>query len=175
MALDDVHPLPPDALTEAAGKRSRQGIQTIEQLIAVVALVVLTGAIVWGVLSRYVVTTPAAWVEEVSSIAFSWLIFVGAAEVHRRSLHISVDILTSLLPKSLQRGLSFLVEILVFGFCCYAAFLGAEQALASTGSFTSILRIPLWVNYLGLTLGFALMAFRSAQHIVRRQRGSGGR
>jgi TRAP-type C4-dicarboxylate transport system permease small subunit len=175
MALENAPPLPPDAMTAAPAKTRGRRIESLEQLIAIVALVVLAGAIVWGVLSRYVVTTPAAWVEEVSSIAFSWLIFVGAAEVHRRSLHISVDILTSLLPKALQRALAFMVEIVVFGFCCYAAYLGAEQALASTGSFTSILRIPLWVNYLGLTVGFGLMAFRSAQHIVRRLRGSGGR
>jgi TRAP-type C4-dicarboxylate transport system permease small subunit len=170
--MDD-RPLPPDALTEASDQAGAGGIESIEQAVVVVALLALLVAICWGVLSRYVVTTPAAWVEEVSSIAFAWLIFVGAAEVHRRSLHISVDVLTSLAPKSLQETWSRIVEVIVLAFCLYAAYLGAEQAFASVGSATSILRIPLWVNYLGFTTGFVLMAFRSAQHLLRGMRARG--
>lgn len=141
-------------------------IETVEQGIALLGLVVLTAAIVWGVLSRYVVTTPAAWVEEVSSIAFAWLIFVGAAEVHRRRQQISVDIVTSLLPPAMRSALAVLVEVGVLGFCLFAAFLGAEQALASWDSYTSILRLPLWINFLGLTVGFLLMAYRSIRYLL---------
>lgn len=171
MASTETHPpLPPDAMTEGHDEVPSGRIETVEQLLMIVALVALVGAICWGVLSRYVVPTPAAWVEEVSSIAFAWLVFVGAAEVHRRSMHISVDILTALAPQSWQKVWSYIIELVVLAFCLYATYLGAKQALASIGSATSILRIPLWVNYLGFTVGFALMAFRSAQHIVRRSR-----
>jgi TRAP-type C4-dicarboxylate transport system permease small subunit len=173
-SIENHQPLPPDAMTEG-GEPGRPGrIETVEQFILCLSLLALVAAVCWGVLSRYVVTTPAAWVEEVSSIAFAWLIFIGAAEVHRRSMHISVDILTSLAPQSWQRAWSYVVEVIVLGFCLYVAWLGAEQALASRGGYTSILRIPLWVNYLGFTLGFLLMAFRSAQHLWRRLRREGG-
>ncbi len=41
--------------------------------------IVLVCAIVWGVLSRDVTESPATRVEEVSSFAFAWVVFVGAA------------------------------------------------------------------------------------------------
>ena len=69
-----------------------------------VAFVVLVSAIVWGVLSRYVTRNPATWVEEVSSIAFTVVVFVGAAEVQRRGKHVRVDLLTSLLPPRARGG-----------------------------------------------------------------------
>jgi TRAP-type C4-dicarboxylate transport system permease small subunit len=169
-----------DASGRGAARARRPPAQALgtfgsfEQVVMSVALVVLLGAISWGVLSRYVVATPATWVEEVASISFAWLIFVGAAEVHRRWQHVSVDLLTSLLPSSVQRPLGIAVEVLVIAFCAYAAFLGAAQAYVSHSSTTSILRIPLSVSYVGLTLGFFLMAFRGLQHLVWRGRRTSG-
>src|SRR3954471_14194068 len=99
-------------------------IESFEQILMNVSFVILLGALSWGVLSRYVVPTPATWVEEITSISFAWLIFVGAAEVHRRKQHVSVDLLTNLLPLRLQRLLALLIEAFVAGLCFYVAYLG---------------------------------------------------
>ncbi len=71
---------------------------SLELVVMNLAFVVLVAAIVWGVLSRYVTRNPATWVEEVSSIAFTVVVFVGASEVMRRGKHVRVDLLTSLFP-----------------------------------------------------------------------------
>lgn len=142
-------------------------IRSPEQLVMNVAFIVLLIAIGWGVLSRYVVPTPATWVGEVTGIAFAFLIFVGAAEVHRRAQHVSVDLLTALLPRRAQRVLSLGVDLLVVLLCFYIAYLGARHAYASHGSTTSMLRIPLSVAASGLTLGFAMMGCRGLQGLIR--------
>ena len=92
--------------------------------------------------------------------------------MHRRRQNICVDIVTTLLPPWMQRLIAVAMELVLIAFCLYAAWLGALQALASRGSFTSILRLPLWINTLALSVGFALMAFRSAQYLWREARGS---
>ena len=66
------------------------------------------------------------------------------------------------------------MELLLVAFCLYAAYLGTLQGLASRGSSTSILRLPLWITYAGFTLGFLMMAFRSGQYLWRRARGGRG-
>ena len=132
-----------------------------------VAFVVLVGAIVWGVLSRYVTRNPATWVEEVSSIAFIFVVFIGAAEVQRRSKHVSVDLLTSLLPQRVRRPLDFVVGALVAVYCFYVAWLGFREAVASNSATTSMLNIPLSVPYGALTLGFLLFGLRSLQRLWR--------
>lgn len=141
-------------------------IESLEQAVMVLGLVTLVGAICWGVLSRYVITTPAAWVEEVTSICFTWMIFFGSAEAHRRRMHIGVDMLTLLLPPLARRLLEIVVEALVAAFCLYASYLGLQQTIVSHVSSTSILRIPLSIGYMGLTLGLFLMGLRSIQFLI---------
>lgn len=133
--------------------------------------IVLVSAIIWGVLSRYVTEAPATWVEEVSSIAFAWVVFIGAAEVHRRGKHVSVDLVTSFLPARIRAGLSAAALTFVAGYCFYVAWLGLQQTIASNSASTSMLHIPLSVQYGGLTLGFLLMAVRSLQRLLQHIRG----
>lgn len=155
----------PDSREHRAGGFA--GIESVEQAIMNIAFVVLLAAISWGVLSRYVTHTPATWVAEVAGISFSWLIFVGAAEVHRRMQHVSVDLLTSILPTGLQRMLSLAVDLFVILFSFYVTWLGLRETIAIHSSTTSMLRIPLSVGYSGLTLGFFLMGMRGLQRLLR--------
>jgi TRAP-type C4-dicarboxylate transport system permease small subunit len=155
---------------EEIGKSSGgllSSFESLEQIVMSVALVILFGALSWGVVSRYVVPTPATWVEEVTSISFAWLVFVGAAEVHRRKQHVSVDLLTNLLPPVIQRGLALAVEAFVVAYCFYIAYLGFQQTIATHSSTTSMLRIPVSVSYAGFTLGVFLMGLRGLLRIVK--------
>jgi TRAP-type C4-dicarboxylate transport system permease small subunit len=152
-----------------AKAEERYGL-SIELVIANISFVVLIAAIVWGVLSRYVTKQPATWVEEVSSMAFAWTVFVGAAEVQRRRKHVSVDLVTSLLPTRLRLILEILAASFVALYCGYLCWLSLQQAIISNSAHTSMLRIPLSVGYAGPTLGFLFMALRSLQQILRRPR-----
>jgi TRAP-type C4-dicarboxylate transport system permease small subunit len=153
--------------------RGLLSIESLEQAVMNVSFVIVLGAISWGVLSRYVVPTPATWVEEITSISFAWLIFVGAAEVHRRHQHVSVDLLTSILPAPVQRLLAVLVEAFVVAFCFYVAYLGVLQTIVMHTSMTSLLRIPLSVSYAGFTLGISLVGLRGVQRLIRSLRPAG--
>lgn len=133
---------------------------------------VLVGSIVWGVLSRYVTRQPATWVEEVSSIAFTWVVFVGAAEVHRRGRHVSVDLLTSFFPERLRSNINVASQVFVAALSLYIAWLGLRQTMVSNSAHTSMLGIPLSVSYAGLTFGFVMIGLRSLQrlHLQMRRR-----
>jgi TRAP-type C4-dicarboxylate transport system permease small subunit len=152
----------------AARDTPREGL-SVELIAMNAGLVVLVGSIVWGVTSRYVTEAPATWVEEVSSIAFTWMVFVGAAEVHRRGRHVSVDLLTSFLPPAIRAKQRAAAEVFVALYCFYVAWLGLQQTIASNSATTSMLGIPLSVAYAGLTVGFVLMGSRSVQRLLRRR------
>jgi TRAP-type C4-dicarboxylate transport system permease small subunit len=119
------------------------------------------------------VAYPATWVEEVTAISFAWLIFVGAAEVHRRSQHVSVDLLTTLLPLPAQRVLALAMDLLVVGYCFYGAYLGIQQTMVMHSSLTSMLRLPMSIAYAGFTLGLFLMGLRGLQRLVQKFRSAG--
>ena len=138
---------------------------SLELVVMNVAFIVLVGAIAWGVLSRYVTQNPATWVEEVSSIAFTVAVFVGASEVQRRGKHVRVDLLTSLLPPRARGALDGAVGLVVALYCFYVAWLGLQETIASNSATTSMLNIPLSVPYGAMTLGFFLFGLRSLQRL----------
>jgi TRAP-type transport system small permease protein len=164
-------PAPPAPLPAAGG---REGRFSFEHIVLNVGFIVVVSAIVWGVLSRYVTEQPATWVQEVTSVAFAWVVFVGAAEVHRNGRHVSVNLLTALLPAPVQRALGVAVEIFVVLYCFYAAWLSLTQTIASHAAATPILGIPLSVPFGGVCIGFALMGLRGLQRLVMRLHRRGG-
>jgi TRAP-type C4-dicarboxylate transport system permease small subunit len=154
-------------MTRGEGPKDKGYGLSLELVLMNTAFVVLVAAIVWGVMSRYVTQNPATWVEEVASIAFTSVVFIGAAEVQRRHKHVSVDLLTSLLPQRVRRSLDFVVGGLVALYCFYVAWLGFKEAIASNSATTSMLNIPLSVPYGALTFGFLLFGLRSLQRLRR--------
>jgi TRAP-type transport system small permease protein len=153
-------------MTTPSDGRSESGYGlSLELIVMNVAFVVLVGAIVWGVLSRYVTQNPATWVEEVSSIAFTVVVFVGASEVQRRGKHVKVDLLTSLLPRRAQGAIGVAIGVFVALYCFYVAWLGLQQTIASNSATTSMLNIPLSVPYGAFALGFFLFGLRSLQRL----------
>lgn len=154
-------------MTAAEGPKEKSYGLSLELVLMNIAFVALVAAIVWGVLSRYVTRNPATWVEEVTGIAFTVAVFLGAAEVHRRGKHVSVDLVTSLLPQRIRGGLEVAVGAFVALYCFYVAWLGLQEAIASNSATTSMLNIPLSVPYGALALGFFLFGFRSLQRLWR--------
>jgi TRAP-type C4-dicarboxylate transport system permease small subunit len=140
-----------------------QALDRLELAITNTALVVILVTICWNVVFRYVLKTPVSWAEDVTSIAFAWFIFIGMAAVHNRRGHIGIDLVTSLLPDGprlfLEKGVDWFVMIV----CAYTAYLcGRQTVISHYTAETTVLKIPLSVLFISLTIGFALMALRSA-------------
>lgn len=56
-----------------------------------------------NVAMRYVLNTGLTWSEEIAVNLFVWVIFLGAILAGLEGLHIKVDLLTSKLPRKLQK------------------------------------------------------------------------
>ena len=64
---------------------------------AVVALVLFT-----AVIFRYVFNAPFTWTEELVTILFTWMVFLGASSCFRAHLHLRVEAFVRLLPRMAQ-------------------------------------------------------------------------
>ena len=56
-----------------------------------------------NVAMRYILNTGRTWSEEIAVNLFVWVIFLGAILAGLEGLHIKVDLLTSKLPKKMQK------------------------------------------------------------------------
>ena len=159
----------PDHRTGGLGR-----LDIVEEAIACAALLIVVLAVSWGVLTRYVTAQPAAWSGEVAGMGFAWVVFLGAAAGFKRGLHVSIDILTAMLPAALERVLSLVVQLGILAFASYVFWLGVGFTIGNLRNPSPVLRIPQSIIYLAVTLGFLSIALRQAWHLGRRLLGRGG-
>ena len=75
----------PPEQTPAAGGRL---LDNIEEIVSGIALVIVVLSASWGVFTRYLTKSPATWSGEIATLAFSWLVFVGASACFKHGGHV---------------------------------------------------------------------------------------
>lgn len=135
----------------------------IEDFIAGVAMVVVVGSVLWGVLTRYMFAQPAAWSYEVATIGFAWLVFFGAAACVRYRAHADIDVLVALFPPAWQRAVAiFNFWLLAFFFGVLTILFGLHTVDAHKST-TIALNLPRSWIYAPLCLATAAMLARHVE------------
>jgi len=114
-----------------------------------------------------------SWAQELTIYLFVWMAKFGAAYGVRTGIHVGVDVLVNRLNERGRRG--FILFGLLAGACFTGiiASLGADfvYELSDTSSTSEVLELPIWIVYLAIPLGSALMCFRFLQVAWRFARG----
>ncbi len=122
-----------------------------------------------SVVFRYVLNSPLAWTEELASLLFAWLTFVGAYIGARFRSHIVIDTMALLLPASLRRGLARLVDVGVLLLLAVFVWQGVRLTITTWSLEFPAMEISRGYLYLSLPLGACLMGLA----IFQRWRGRG--
>lgn len=144
----------------------------VETYLATVALLVFTVLTIAQVFMRYVLNNPMSWSEEVARFALVWFVYTSASYAVRYQRHVKFNVLTKLLGKKLPIG-ERIVQIVVFAlwlsFLVFVLVLSIQMVIAQyrTGQVSAAAQLPMYLIYIGLPLGLALMSFRVLQHLVR--------
>lgn len=122
-----------------------------------------------NVVLRYVFLAPISWAEEISIYAIIWIVFVGGSAIVRRRAHLAIDLLPKALSPPAQRHLMIFVlsaSLLFFAVFSYYSCLHTLRIQAS-GQVTPNMQAPMWLTYLAMPVGGALMFLRTAQILWR--------
>ena len=120
--------------------------------------------------TRYVLSNSAAWTEEIARYLLIAVTFVGGSMAVRRNSHIHVEFVYRYLPASVGRMLSTFVDLVRFAFLAYATWLSIELVPRMHNLGMTVVDLPMSYVYGVVTVGFAMMTFRSAQVAVRHWR-----
>ncbi len=150
--------------------RSSEGIERLKRwadLIGAGLFAVLFLSLVVQVVRRFVFGTPAAWTEELASIAFVWVIFWGTAFAVPLSAHVAVDFVVPRFAPRVQRAL-YALGLAALGGCFLWALPGTADYLRfMMRERTPVLDWPYGVVY-GVFLAAAVMVvLRCLAAIVR--------
>ena len=143
-------------------------------MISGAALSIVICVVILNVLARYIFSVSFNWAEEVATIGYCWVVFVGASACYKRHLHIGIDIVTSNLPPRISNALAVFTSLLLILTNMYLTYLSVVLSLSAWVKPTAVLRIPYTCVDMSATLGFALMTFYSIRHLAAHFRKSNG-
>ena len=91
---------------------------------------------------RYAFDAPLGWIEEVSALLYTFMVYFGLSGTHKKNSAVGVDIVVSLLPPKGRRVMDTISVILTLVMWVVLVYLGCRLAYSTRASFTSYLRIP---------------------------------
>lgn len=91
-------------------------IESAAMVLAAVALVIVTAAMIAQVVFRYGLARPLQWSEIVAVYALVWVVFLGAGALAFRDGHVAISSLTDLLPAPLRAVIAVLGRVAMLAF-----------------------------------------------------------
>ncbi|MDN3523177.1 TRAP transporter small permease [Halomonas ramblicola] len=119
------------------------------------------------VVMRYLIRSPLAWVEELTSYALAYLVLFACSSYIRSWQHIRVDTFANAFPKSLQTITFAAINILVIYFAYLIIFSGYRLALLGAGDLTPSGAFTLYWPRMALVIGGALIMLQAFNNLLR--------
>lgn len=141
-------------------------MKRIEEYVTYLALGVLVSCVLWGVFTRYITARPAVWTTELSGIAFTWTVMLGAMIAHRKDKHIRVTLLMDKLPAPFKRVLKITGDLIVVVFLAYVTYLSYVMMLKGVTRESPVLRIPFSYVYIISVFCFAIMTINAGLQLI---------
>ncbi len=144
---------------------------TVEQtLVGILGLLALIVGMV-QVIGRYVDPAHAiGWAEEVIVYLVIWAIMIVSSQLVRSDGHVRPDLVLRLMPPQMQRWVEVFNCLAALAFCAGLVWYGwtiVETASVLEETSSTDLGFPMWLYYLALPAGSALMFVRYVIRLVR--------
>jgi len=122
-------------------------------LLGMVALVFLQ------VILRDFFNSGISWADVVGRHMVLWVAFLGAMLATRSRQHLSIDLLSRLVPRKIRNILRFFLDVVAFVVCLSLMMAAVTLVMEERAMGTELfLGVPLWVVQLIIPFGFLMMA-----------------
>jgi len=125
--------------------------------VLVLMMIVMGGAVVLQVISRYIFNSPTSWSEELARYLFVWITFLGAAVVIRKRRHVDVTVLTDRLPPAAAKVVYLVADLSVLFMLGALTWAGAGLAVMAHRQLSAAMDLPMSLAYAAMPVGTGLM------------------
>ncbi|MCF8358463.1 MAG: TRAP transporter small permease [Prolixibacteraceae bacterium] len=146
----------------------REKIDKVLEYAVVILLSVLVVDVLWQVISRYLLSSPSSFTDELAGFLLIWVGVLGAAYVHGKQEHLAIDLLLQRSKPERQRKLIIIINVLILLFALSVMVIGGTWLVVTRFQLnvvSSALRLPLGYVYLVLPISGLLMAYYSNEVI----------
>jgi TRAP-type C4-dicarboxylate transport system permease small subunit len=138
-------------------------------LISLMSILVLD--VLWQVISRYLMSSPSSFTDELAGFLLIWVGLLGAAYVTGRNEHLAIDILLQKTRESRKRKLEITIFSLISVFALSVMVIGGSWLVYSRFLLdvrSAALQLPLGYVYIVLPFSGALIVYYSIFQIYLR-------
>lgn len=111
-----------------------------------------------GVLFRYILNLPLTWTEELASLLFAWITFVGAFVGFRTRSHIAIDTVMNFVPGRARAWVTHFADVVVLLLMVLFIWQGMKLTITTWSLEFPAMEISRGYLYLSLPVGACLMA-----------------
>ena len=140
-------------------------------------LVILMSALVvdvlWQVASRYILSSPSSFTDELAGFLLIWVGVLGAAYVAGRKEHLAIDILIQRSSPARQRMLLYIIYSLIFLFALSVMVTGGVVLMYTRFALqvkSAALELPLGYVYSVLPVSGLIIMYYEVVHILQLKR-----
>jgi len=144
-------------------------LDRVLEVFLVIIMSVLVLDVLWQVFSRYLLSSPSSFTDELAGFLLIWVGVLGAAYVSGKKEHLAIDILIQKSPPARQRKLQFLIHSLVFLFALSVMVIGGIILMYTRFVLevkSAALQLPLGYVYVVLPISGLIIMFYEMLHIL---------
>jgi TRAP-type C4-dicarboxylate transport system permease small subunit len=136
--------------------------RSLEMLVMIVVAVLILD-VLWQVFTRFVLSKPSTWTEELAVFLLIWVSLLGAAVALNRGAHLGIDYFVGKLPHRTKLYTEVFVFLCISAFSFFVMVAGGIDLVASTlamGQESPALRMKVGYVYLAVPVsGFFLTLY----------------
>nr|WP_150287952.1 TRAP transporter large permease subunit [Rhabdaerophilum calidifontis] len=137
------------------------------EIAASLLILVIIGALLAGVVSRYVFSLPVIWIDEVTSISFLWLAMLGAAIAIDRNEHLRLTLFVGMFPPRLRAFVNAFALLVMAAFLLGMLYPAIDYAIEESFVRSPALDIPNSWRVSAIAFGIAAMLALTLRHAFR--------
>ena len=144
-------------------------LNRILEVFLVILVSVLVVDVLWQVFSRYLLSSPSSFTDELAGFLLIWVGVLGAAYVAGRKEHLAIDILVQRSPPLRQRRLQFIIYALILLFALFVMVIGGASLVYTRFVLdvkSAALQLPLGYVYIVLPLSGLIIIYYEILHIL---------
>ncbi len=154
-------------------KKFQERLNQVLEVFLVILMSVLVLDVLWQVFSRYLLSSPSSFTDELAGFLLIWVGVLGAAYVAGRKEHLAIDILIQRSPPARQRFLLYLIHSLIFLFALSVMVTGGFILVYSRFVLqvkSAALQLPLGFVYIVLPISGLIIMFYEVFHMLNLKR-----
>lgn len=138
--------------------------------ILAILMVLMVVDVTWQVVTRFLLSQPSSFTEEIARFLLIWIGVLGAAYAYRKRAHLGLDLLTSKMAPATRRRADVAANLFCFGFAASVMVFGGIKLVALTLDLrqtSAALQVPMGYIYTVIPISGFLICLYALNNIFQ--------